>query len=315
MDIGSLKKAPGNLAACIDKTVVLGTAYRFYHNVSAGYKPTCLHVMFNNNVPGCLDIAPGRNTAYHIDGAIHLQLARHSGYVLPDNQHIGNQNASGRKLKFPVHFRPISTPVRLDRKSDSSYRFQLHAILGVNHFPIYIFAADARFRPVIKGNFLVLLHHLKGFYIDIVNSAVRQRRRNTRQIKSDKPFKPAVFSFLGRDSLGNQYFFIQPPAVNHIGNRIFLDAKNNLPPLQIFVNILFGHYITRNPRDIGIRLVSVFFYRYRKFFLLEGSCPGTFLFLVLRNSRLSFVRILRRSPLRGLLRLRAVLRLRGCRAA
>ena len=76
--------------------------------------------MFDNNVPGCLDIAPGRNTAYHIDGAIHLQLARHSGYVLPDNQHIGNQNASGRKLKFPVHFRPS---ISIEENGNKAYAY------------------------------------------------------------------------------------------------------------------------------------------------------------------------------------------------
>ena len=68
-----LKKAPGNFAACIDKTVVLGTASRFYHNVSAGYKPTCLHVMFDNNVPGCLDKEVPEEIQRKIYAAIEVQ--------------------------------------------------------------------------------------------------------------------------------------------------------------------------------------------------------------------------------------------------
>ena len=128
-------------------------------------------------------------------------------------------------------------------------------------FPVNVFAVRALSGRMVDGNLLILVNHLKGFYIDIIHSAVRKRCRNPGKVKPDKKLKPAVLPFLCRNAFGNQNPFVGSFLVNEIGNRLLLDAKDDIPSLQFIVDIFLCNQILHNFGYIGICPVSVIFYR------------------------------------------------------
>ncbi len=260
IDIRRLKEAPGNLSPRINKTIVLGAAPLFDHDISAGNQSRRLHIVFNDNIAGHLDISARIHAADHIYGAVHLQLARGGGHILPYHQHIADDDLIIDIFKFTVHLGNIRHAVIQNGEALPPDGFQIVSVLRMYNFPVNIFPVRALSRRMIDGNPLILFDHLKGFYIDIVNSAVRKRRRNPGKIKPDKKLKPAVLAFRSRNPFRNQNPFVGSFLVDEIGDRIRLNSKDDISSLQLIVDIFLRNQIRHDFRYIGIGSVSVVFY-------------------------------------------------------
>ena len=93
------------------------TAPLLYHDIAAGLQPARLYIMFNDNVACRFDIAAGIDAANDINRPVHLQLARDSRYILPHNDHVGDDHSSVQVFKLAVQTGKIRDAVGCDGKA------------------------------------------------------------------------------------------------------------------------------------------------------------------------------------------------------
>ena len=123
---------------------------------------------------------------------------------------------------------------------------------------------------MVYHDLLALVYHLKRLDIDVVDTPIRERRGDAWQVEPHEELKPPVLSLVGGNPLRYEHFLVHPSLVDQIVYGVMPDAIDDPPLFQIVVDILLHDGISRNPRNVGERLVAVLLHGDDEFLLVQG---------------------------------------------